>query len=78
MSEPGPRVGVLWWCGDYECGCTCPEVRERVRERTAMMPERWDVIWQGTFRSQATRSERAQQLWELRAACRRLGARKLP
>lgn len=57
-SAPQPNWGAsyvyadVWWCGDYHCDCTQPQIEIIRPNRKAGRPwiER-EVIWSGTFRS---------------------------
>lgn len=69
-----PRIDVyLWFCGDDECDCTQPVVERLDPNPRAPGFITRTRLWEGSFRSQADRAERAQQLRELRSAARRFG-----
>jgi len=63
---------VFWHCGDEVCDCWCPQIELRGRN------DRWphaliSIVWEGTFHSEPTSEEYAEQRAELREACKRYG-----
>lgn len=61
------RTAYLWWCGDPVCDCTQPIVEE-IRPNPACGGHKWVTrtrLGEGTFYSQATEEELAQQYQEL-------------
>jgi hypothetical protein len=63
----------IWWCGDEDCDCTCPQI-DRVTPRAGHPG--WinrERLWTGTFHSRADREESAEQVKELEAAADRYG-----
>lgn len=62
-------VGDIWWCGDYVCDCTQPQIH-RVTNRVGHYE--YERLWEGTFvNAYGDDSERAAQADELREAAAR-------
>jgi len=73
-----PRlVAGMWFCGDYTCDCTQPQVEEiRPNIEVGYPWIRRAVLWQGTFLSQTDDcepEERERQYIELKVAAMEYG-----
>lgn len=66
------REAYMWWCGDG-CDCTQPVVEDVYRNALDSRFIIREPVWKGTFHSEASVEERAEQERELAEARERFG-----
>lgn len=62
MAEQKTEI-VMWWCEDDICDCTQPQINRWTRQSVGSW--KCETLWEGTFRSEADATERAEQELEL-------------
>lgn len=79
MTNEYPKVRAeMWWCEDYECDCTQPQITRVTKRPYPSVGYNFERVWEGRFMSRAgeyERTERAERLNEFRKAAHRLGIR---